>query len=72
MPACALSLRAGCESPGQPTARDLGFGVVPRINAAGRIADAELAMALLLEEEPDGGGAPGRSISRRSTSGGAR
>ncbi len=38
-------------APGQPTARDLGFGVVPRINAAGRIADAELAMALLLETD---------------------
>jgi len=45
-------LRRSCEAPGQPTARDLGFGVVPRINAAGRIADAELAMALLLEEDP--------------------
>lgn len=39
-------------SPGQPTARDLGYGVVPRVNAAGRIADAELAIALLLEEDP--------------------
>jgi single-stranded-DNA-specific exonuclease len=45
-------LRRACERPGQPTARDLGYGVVPRINAAGRIADAELAMALLLEEDP--------------------
>jgi len=44
-------LRRACEAPGQPTARDLGFGVVPRINAAGRIADAELAMRLLLEED---------------------
>ena len=48
----ALLARA-CESRGQPTARDLGYGVVPRINAAGRIADAELAMALLLEENPE-------------------
>ncbi|HSK94412.1 MAG TPA: single-stranded-DNA-specific exonuclease RecJ [Candidatus Angelobacter sp.] len=47
----ALLARA-CERPGQPTARDLGYGVVPRINAAGRIADAELAMALLLEDDP--------------------
>ncbi len=46
-------LARACESPGRPTARDLGYGVVPRINAAGRIADAELAMALLLEEDPD-------------------
>jgi len=45
-------LRRACERPGQPTARDLGYGVVPRINAAGRIADVELAMALLLEEDP--------------------
>jgi len=44
-------LARGCDAPGQPTARDLGFGVIPRINAAGRIADAELAMALLLEED---------------------
>ena len=40
------------ESPGQPTARDISYGVVPRINAAGRIADAELAMSLLLETDP--------------------
>ncbi|HJP72284.1 MAG TPA: single-stranded-DNA-specific exonuclease RecJ [Candidatus Limnocylindria bacterium] len=44
-------LARGCESPGEPTARDLGYGVVPRINAAGRIADAELALSLLLEED---------------------
>lgn len=43
-------LRRSAENPGQPTARDLGFGVVPRINAAGRIADVELALTLLLEE----------------------
>ncbi|MBA2265537.1 MAG: single-stranded-DNA-specific exonuclease RecJ [Chloroflexi bacterium] len=44
-------LARSCESPGQPTARDLAFGVIPRINAAGRIADAELAMSLLLETD---------------------
>lgn len=47
----ALLARA-CEAPGQPTARDLAFGVVPRINAAGRIADAELALELLLTDDP--------------------
>jgi len=46
-------LARSCEAPGQPTARDLSFGVVPRINSAGRIADAELSMSLLLEEDPD-------------------
>ncbi|HEX2883249.1 MAG TPA: single-stranded-DNA-specific exonuclease RecJ [Candidatus Limnocylindria bacterium] len=45
-------LRRSCEAPGQPTARDLAFGVVPRINAAGRIADVELAIGLLLEDDP--------------------
>ncbi|MGH2429756.1 MAG: single-stranded-DNA-specific exonuclease RecJ, partial [Candidatus Limnocylindria bacterium] len=47
----ALVARAAVRPEG-PTARDLGFGIVPRINAAGRIADAELAIALLLEEDP--------------------
>jgi single-stranded-DNA-specific exonuclease len=37
--------------PGPPTARDVGFGIVPRLNAAGRIADAELALDLLVEED---------------------
>ncbi|HEX5579576.1 MAG TPA: DHHA1 domain-containing protein, partial [Candidatus Limnocylindria bacterium] len=32
-------------------ARDLAYNVAPRINAAGRIAEAELAISLLLEEE---------------------
>ncbi|MGQ0607874.1 MAG: single-stranded-DNA-specific exonuclease RecJ [Chloroflexota bacterium] len=50
-PGLRALLARSCESPGQPTARDLGFGVIPRINAAGRIADAELAMSLLLEDD---------------------
>ena len=46
-------LARSCEAPDVPTARDLAFGVVPRINAAGRIADAELAMSLLLETDAE-------------------
>jgi single-stranded-DNA-specific exonuclease len=46
----ALLARAS-ESPATPTARDLAFGVAPRINAAGRVDDAELAIRLLLEED---------------------
>ena len=46
----ALLARAA-EQPLAPTARDLAFGVAPRINAAGRIADAELAISLLLEDD---------------------
>lgn len=47
----ALLARAA-EHPTAPTARDLGFGITPRINAAGRIAEAELAISLLVEEDP--------------------
>lgn len=45
-------LARSADDPSHPTARDLGFGVIPRINAAGRIADTELAIGLLLEEDP--------------------
>jgi single-stranded-DNA-specific exonuclease len=45
-------LARAVENPAEPTARDLAFGVAPRINAAGRIADAELAITLMLEEDP--------------------
>jgi single-stranded-DNA-specific exonuclease len=45
-------LARSCDSPGQVTARDLAYNVAPRINAAGRIAEAELAITLLLEEDP--------------------
>jgi len=46
----ALLARAADDA-AQPTARDLAFGLAPRINAAGRIAEAELAIGLLLEED---------------------
>lgn len=46
-----LLRRAGAD-PAHPTDRDIGFGVVPRLNAAGRIADAELALDLLVERDP--------------------
>jgi single-stranded-DNA-specific exonuclease len=51
-PGLRALLARSAESPEHPTARDLGFGVAPRINAAGRIADAELAMSLLLADDP--------------------
>jgi single-stranded-DNA-specific exonuclease len=46
----ALLARA-TPDPVQPSAHDLAFGVAPRINAAGRIAEAELAISLLLEQD---------------------
>jgi len=51
-PGLRALLARSAELPAQPTARDLAFGVAPRINSAGRIADAELAMSLLLEDDP--------------------
>lgn len=47
----ALLARAA-EHPEAPTGRDLGFGIAPRINAAGRIAESELAISLMVEEDP--------------------
>jgi single-stranded-DNA-specific exonuclease len=40
------------EDPSRPTARDVAFGIVPRVNAPGRIADAELALDLLVATDP--------------------
>jgi single-stranded-DNA-specific exonuclease len=48
----ALLARA-VEHPESPTAHDLAYGVAPRINSAGRIDDAELAIRLLLEDDDD-------------------
>ena len=45
-------LQRACEHPEAPTARDIAMSIAPRINAAGRIAEAELAMDLLVEEDP--------------------
>lgn len=47
----ALKQVAGVK--GKPTARDIGFGLAPRMNAAGRLEDARLALQLLLTEDPD-------------------
>jgi single-stranded-DNA-specific exonuclease len=41
------------EDPTRPTARDVAFGIVPRINAPGRIADAELALDVLVATDPE-------------------
>ena len=35
-----------------PTAHSLGFGLGPRLNASGRIGESDLALRLLLEEDP--------------------
>jgi single-stranded-DNA-specific exonuclease len=42
---------AGVESPARLTARDIGFTIGPRLNAAGRLESALAAFDLLVEEE---------------------
>jgi single-stranded-DNA-specific exonuclease len=48
----ALAERAGVKL-GRVGASDIGYGLGPRLNAAGRITDAEDALRLLLTEESD-------------------
>ncbi|GAC1462795.1 MAG: hypothetical protein NVSMB8_14510 [Candidatus Limnocylindrales bacterium] len=48
----ALLDRTGLRA-GRIGSSDIGFGLGPRLNAAGRIADAEDALRLLLTEDPD-------------------
>lgn len=48
----ALMDRSGLKA-GRIGASDIGFGLGPRLNAAGRIADAEDALRLLLTEDPE-------------------
>ena len=47
----ASSRRGSEETPKKITSGMIGFGVAPRINAAGRIGDAATAVHLLLEED---------------------
>jgi len=46
-------LARSASDPSHPTARDLGYSIAPRVNAAGRIAEAELALRLLVSDDPD-------------------
>lgn len=39
-------------NPAQATSRDIGFAVAPRLNAAGRLGEADLALELLIEDDP--------------------
>lgn len=43
--------KAGCLNKDRLTSEDLGFGVGPRLNAAGRLAQAQLGVELLISED---------------------
>jgi single-stranded-DNA-specific exonuclease len=53
---CVPGIRALLEAAGrrfeQVTAADLGFGVAPRLNAAGRLTDMSVGIACLLADDP--------------------
>jgi single-stranded-DNA-specific exonuclease len=51
-PGLLALLRRAAEEPERLTANDLAMSIAPRINAAGRIAEAELAISLLVSADP--------------------
>lgn len=52
-PGLRALIERSCGDPANPTVRDLGYSIAPRINAAGRIAEAELALQLLVSNDPE-------------------
>ncbi|MFD1065362.1 single-stranded-DNA-specific exonuclease RecJ [Oceanobacillus locisalsi] len=47
------ALKQVCRIEGDPTEEDIGFRIGPRLNAVGRLGDADLAVDLLLEEDAE-------------------
>ena len=52
-PGIAALLVAAGVAPGVTTLETVGFALAPRLNAAGRVGDADVAAALLLTDDPD-------------------
>ena len=51
-PGLRALLSRAAQDPEHPVSRDLAMAIAPRINAAGRIAEAELAISLLVADDP--------------------
>jgi len=52
-PGLRALVAVSADDPDNPTVRDLGYTIAPRINAAGRIAEADLALRLLVSDDPE-------------------
>ncbi|MDR2422915.1 MAG: single-stranded-DNA-specific exonuclease RecJ [Deltaproteobacteria bacterium] len=52
-PGLAALRRKALKSQGFVTTRDVGFRLAPRLNAAGRLGQADLALRLLMSTDPD-------------------
>jgi single-stranded-DNA-specific exonuclease len=63
----ALLAEAGVSDGRAPTSEEVAFRIAPRLNAAGRIDTAELALSLFHERDPERGAAIARELSRRNT-----
>ena len=62
----ALLAEAGVEPRRAPTSEEVAFRVAPRLNAAGRLDTAELALALLEERDPGRASEAARQLSVRN------
>lgn len=62
----ALLVESGVTDGRAPTAEEVAFRLAPRLNAAGRLDTAELALALLEERDPARGAEIARELSRRN------
>jgi single-stranded-DNA-specific exonuclease len=62
----ALLAEAGLPAGAAPTAEEVAFRIAPRLNAAGRLDTAMLALSLLEERDPDRAAAVARELSARN------
>lgn len=62
----ALLAECGVEKGQAPTSEQVAFRIAPRLNAAGRLDTAELALSVFEEREPVRAAAAARELSRRN------